>query len=145
MYINVLELKAAFIGILTYCYNRSYKHITVMSESSAAITYIINKGDIKSKKIWSWCFKNNSFIFAAHIPGKHNIEADTFSRKININTQWQLKLKIFTEATNEFCYPEIDLFATRINTQLQNYASWSCKPEATAVVAFLTDWVKQFS
>ena len=110
-----------------------------MSDSSVAITYIIDKGDIKSKKIWSWCFKNNSFIFAAHIPGKHNIEADTFSRKININTQWQLKLKIFTEVTNKFGYPEIDLLATRIN------ASWSCKPEATAVVAFLTDWVKQFS
>ena len=35
--------------------------------------------------------------------------------------------------------------ATRINTQLENYVSWSCEPEAKAVDAFLTDWAKQFS
>ena len=64
MHINVLELKAAFIGIRTYCHNRSYKHIRVMSDSSAVIAYINNKGGVKSKKyneiakeIWLWCFK----------------------------------------------------------------------------------------
>ena len=46
--------------------------------------------------------------------------------------------KIFIEITNKFAYPEIDLFATRINTQLQNYVSWSCEPKAKAVDAFLT-------
>ena len=95
MHINVLELKAAFIGIRTYCHNRSYKHIRVMSDSSTAVGYFNNKGNIKCKKcneiakeIWLWCFKNNSFISAAHISGKHNIEADKFSRKINNNTEW---------------------------------------------------------
>ena len=42
-------------------------------------------------------------------------------------------------------YPEIDLFPTRINTQLQNYVSWSCERETEGVDAFLTDWGKQFS
>ena len=37
MHINVLELKAAFIGIRTYCHNRSYKHIRVMSDSSTVV------------------------------------------------------------------------------------------------------------
>ena len=46
--------------------------------------------------------------------------------------------KIFIEITNKFAYPEIDLFATRINTQLQNYVSWSCEPKAKAVDSFLT-------
>ena len=76
---------AAFIGICTYCHNRSYKHIRDMSDSSTAIAHINNEGGIKSKKcnkiekeIWLWCFKNNSLISAAHIPGKHKIEADKF-------------------------------------------------------------------
>ena len=152
MHIDVLELKAVFIGIRTYCHSRSYKHIRIMSDSSKAIAYINNKGGIKSKKcneiakeIWLWCFKNNSLISAAQIPGKHNIEADKFSRKLNNNTEWQLNPKIFIKVTNKFVYPEIDLFATRINTQLQNYVSWSCEPEAKAIDAFLTDWGKQFS
>ena len=127
MHINVLELKAAFIEILTYCYNRSYKHIRFMSDSSTSIAYINNKGGIKSKKaseiakeIWLWCFKNNSLISATDTPGKHNFEADKFSRTFNSNTEWQLNPKIFIEVTDKFGYPEVDLFATRINTQLQN-------------------------
>ena len=52
MHINVLERKAAFIGIGTYCHKRSYKHIQFMSDSSAAITFINNKDGIKSKKCY---------------------------------------------------------------------------------------------
>ena len=123
MHINVLELKAAFTGIRTYWHNRSYKRIRVMSDNATAIVYINNKSGIKSKKcnvvpkeILLWCFKNNSLISAAHIPGKHNVEADKFSRKLINNTEWQLNPKIFIEVFNKFGYPEIDLFATRINT-----------------------------
>ena len=68
-----------------------------MPDSSTASAYINSKGGIKSKKrnelakeIWLWCFKNNYFISAAHIPGKYSIEADRFSRKSNGNTEWQL-------------------------------------------------------
>ena len=89
--------------------------------------------------------QNNFLISASHIPGKHNIKAGKFSRKLNNNTEWQLNPKIFIEVTNNFGYPEMDLFATRIDTQLQNYFSWSCKPETKTVDAFLTDWGKQFS
>ena len=74
-----------------------------------------------------------------------NTEGDKFSRKSNNNTEWQLNPKIFIEDTNNFGYSEIDIFATRINTQLQNYVSWSCEPTAKGVDAFLTLWVKQFS
>ena len=50
-----------------------------------------------------------------------------------------------TKVTNKFGNPEIDLFATRVNTQLQNYVFWFCELEDKAVDAFLTDWGKQFS
>ena len=84
-------------------------------------------------------FQKISFISSAHIPGKHNIKTDKFSRKFNYNTEQQLTPKKFIEITNNFAYPEVDLFATRINTQLQNYISWSCEPKAKALDAFLTD------
>ena len=35
------------------------------------------------QEILLWCFKIKYFLSAAHIPGKHNIEADRFSRKFN--------------------------------------------------------------
>ena len=66
-----------------------------MSDNSTTMTYVNNKGGIKSKKwneiadeVWLWCFKSYSFISVAHIPGKHNIEADRFYRKFNNNAEW---------------------------------------------------------
>ena len=121
----VLELKVAFIDIHTHCYNRTYKHVRVVSDSSIAIACINNKGGIKSKKrnkiakeTWLWYFKNNSFISAAHIPGKHNAEVDQFSRTFNDNTEWPLYCKIFIEIINTFGCLEIGLFVTRINFKI---------------------------
>ena len=100
MHINVLKLKAAFVGIRTYYHRRSYKHIRVMSDRSTAIACINNKGGIKVKKrneiakeIWLRYFKNNSFNSSAQMPGKHNNETDKFSRKFNNYTEWQLILR----------------------------------------------------
>ena len=88
------------MGIRTYCQNRSHKHIGVMSDSPTAITI---KNAIKLQKIlWLWCFKNTSFISAAHISRKHNIEADKCFTKFNNNTGWQLNRKIFIEITEVF-------------------------------------------
>ena len=120
-----------------------------MSDGSTTIAYINNKCGIESKKcnktakeIWLWSFKNNSFASAADIPGKHNTEVDKFSRKSNDNIEWQLNPKIFIDGTNKFGYPQIDLFASRLNKQLQNYVPWFCGPEAKTIDAFLTDWGK---
>ena len=47
--------------------------------------------------------KNHRYgVSAAHIPGKHNIKADKFSRKFNNNTEWQLNPKIIIEVTDKF-------------------------------------------
>ena len=50
IHINVLEVKATFLGICTYCHNRIYKHTRILSDSSTVIAYINNKGGIESKK-----------------------------------------------------------------------------------------------
>ena len=52
---------------------------------------------------------------------------------------------IFIEVTNTFGCPEIDLFTTRINIQLQNYVSVSYEPKTKALDAFLTDCIEKFS
>ena len=45
--VNVLELTAIQIGVLTYCKDKSFKHIRIMSNNDTAITYINKKGDLK--------------------------------------------------------------------------------------------------
>ena len=45
-HINVLELKAISIGVQTYCMG---KHVRVMSDKITAVSYVNNKGKIKSE------------------------------------------------------------------------------------------------
>ena len=61
-HINVLELKAILIGVQRYCKGKNYKHVRVMSDNIKAVSYVNNKGRIKSefcnkitKELWVWC------------------------------------------------------------------------------------------
>ena len=46
-HINVLELKAIFIGVQAYCKAKNYKHVRVMSDNITPLYYVNNKGGIK--------------------------------------------------------------------------------------------------
>lgn len=150
-HINVLELKAIQIGILTYCKNRIFKHARIMSDNTTAITYINKKGGLKSsecnkiaKEIWLWCSSRELHVSAAHIPGKENLEADKNSRKFNDEIEWQLNPNLFKSICDMFGVPEIDLFASRINRQTIKYVSWKPEPEAFAIDAFTMNWADKF-
>ena len=63
----------------------------------------------------------NIWISAVHIPGKQNTVADFMSRFLNENTQWQLSPSIFNKIVRTFDFePEIDLFASYSNFQVEN-------------------------
>ena len=97
-------------------------------------------------KIWNWATQNDNWITATHIPGILNVEADRESRDSEMRTEWMLNEEIFKEVilTLEFT-PDIDLFASRINTQLQNSCSYRPDPNCKAVNAFTINWgIKKF-
>ena len=62
------------------------------------------------------------------------------SRIFNERTEWQLNPDVFSQIRDLWVNPEIDLFATRVNTQLAIFASWKPDPEATHIDAFTIDW-----
>lgn len=76
--------------------------------------------------IWTWAISQNNWVSAAHVPGKLNQKADALSRKYEIHTEWMLNEAKFVEACHflDF-YPTIDLFATRINKQVETFVSYS--------------------
>ena len=90
--------------------------------------------------IWQWCILRNIWLTAAHLPGCQNTEADFRSRHFNDRTEWMLDKGSFQTITYKFGSPEIDLFASRLNTQVPRYISWMPDPEAEAVDAFTLDW-----
>jgi len=146
-HINVLELIAIKFGVLAYCKYTSPKHIRIMTDSTTAIAYINKKGGIKSKDcnqiakdIWEWCYNKNIFISAAHVPGVCNDIADFKSRVFEDATEWQLNPYIFKNICLQFGTPDIDIFASYANSQLEKYVSWQPDPFAFAIDAFSMSW-----
>ena len=75
IHVNVLDLKSIQFGVFTYCKEKNFKHIRIMSNSTTAISSINKKGGLKShefnntaKEILIWCDSRGLLINAAHIP-----------------------------------------------------------------------------
>ena len=107
-------------------------------------------GGIKSKKmngfaknIWEWYISRDIWIFVDHIPGRFNI-ADVESRKFDDNIEWKLDITVFDRLVGLWGKPDFDLFATRLNTQLQRFSSWKPDPESELVNAFSFIWNQLF-
>ena len=55
-----------------------------------------------------------------------------------------LSRQVFTKIRDMFGQPDIDLFASRLNTQLADYVSWKPDPQAKFVDAFTVEWANLF-
>lgn len=145
--INYLETIAIGLGLRSFHSFTRNTHILIRSDNSTAVSYINNMGGIKSPlcnqaaiDIWEWCIERKIWISAAHLPGVQNTEADHESRHFNDRTEWMLNKRAFTKITQTFGKPEIDIFASRLNAQLERYVSWLPDPGAEAVDAFSLNW-----
>ena len=152
LHINCLELIAIKFALKSYIpHNQASKHIRIMSDNTSAISYINRQGGSHNMVLndiavqtWELCLENGIFISAAHIPGKHNIMADIASREFHDSAEWMISPHIFGKITRAFGMPEIDLFASRLNTQLPLYASWKPDPHSAFIDAMQISWSNKF-
>ena len=97
--------------------------------------------NMMTQTIWKWCIDNHVWLSAAYIPGKENTAADEESRKINLDAEWKLNTDQLNKALAQLkMLPIIDLFASRLNNQMQCYASYRPDPSAYAVDTFSLSW-----
>ena len=69
--------------------------------------------------------------------------ADFESRRDHADLEWALNPEIFSRAIVKFnIKPQIDLFASRLNTKCPAYISFKPDPHALSVNAFHTSWGK---
>ena len=145
-HINYLELLAAWLTIQNFCKNLKNEHIKILCDNTTAVAYLNNMGGTKfncnsvARQIWLWCYKNNNWVTAAHLPGKDNVTADKQSRSMHDNMEWKLNPMLFSKICDHWGKPDIDLFASRLNNQTQKYCSWKPDPGAAAVDALSIDW-----
>lgn len=149
--INYLELLAIFLALKSFCSHLQNSHVLIRTDNTTALTYINKMGGIKSVAcnalaitIWKWCGGRNLWLSASHLPGIHNLVADKSSRVFNDQLEWMLNRQVFCELCAIFGTPDIDLFASRLNAQLNRYISWKPDPGSESVDAFLVDWQPYF-
>ena len=88
-----------------------------------------------------FCFKNEIWITAAHIPGAENVIADYESRKSYKDAEWMLNPEIFQKAIKHLKFKsDFDCFASRLNTHLLKYISYKPDPYAYLSDAFSVHW-----
>lgn len=81
-------------------------------------------GGVKFKKlsslarsIWKWCEKREIYVFASYISSSNNKEADFESRRLDNETEFELSEIAFRKIVRNWGYPEVDLFASRVNAK----------------------------
>jgi hypothetical protein len=149
-HINWLETKAVLLTLMTFSEKLCGKHIKVLTDNTTAMCCINQMGtchaeDINTlvKQIWDFCILNHIWITVAHIPGRENTVADFESRRDHADLEWALNPEIFSQAIVKFdIKPQIDLFASRLNTKCPAYISFKPDPHALSVNAFHTCWTK---
>ena len=77
----------------------------------------------------------------AHIPGKQNLAADYEFCRNQTESEWMLGSSLLLSALGRLEFKsEIDLLASRVNTQFLKYVSYRPDPPAFSVDAFTLSW-----
>lgn len=146
LHINILELKAVYFALKCFTKNMYSKNILLRVDNTTAVSCINKMGSIQypklnliSQKIWKWCEVRNLWVFASYIPSEENI-ADKHSRRVSIETEWELSKDAYDKIVKKFGMPTIDLFASRTNTKCTRYFSWLKDPNSEMVDAFTVCW-----
>ena len=145
-HINVLEMMAVWLALKFVCRVTRSKRVLVRCDNSCTVSYLTAMGGIKStkcnemaKQIWFWCIERDLWLSATHVPGSEN-KADESSMKFNDRTEWMLDKQIFNRLVNIWQCPEIDMFASCLNKQLDKYVSRKRDPDAPWINAFSSSW-----
>ena len=62
--------------------------------------------------------------------------ADKESRTHDVHIEWRLQPEVFGRLCSVFQVPEVDLFASRINKQIDRFMAWRPDPDCIHVDAF---------
>lgn len=141
--INKKELVAAERSIKAYLKWADLKNcaIRLMTDNVVTMVYINSMGGRFSHlrevadRLLRACERRKVKVVAEHLPGVKNKWADTLSRLPKDRSDWKLNSGVFRLLDKIWGPHSIDWFATKVNTQLPRYASWSVDADCVYVDA----------
>ena len=159
-HINLLDLLAIKFALLTfsktmniqYIYNTIYtiyiQSVNIQVDNQIALSYLLKMGGAMSqellrvlKEIWDYLLKHQMMLSTAEcLPGCLNHQADWELRNQKDSTEWKLCPQIFQKICEKVGQPEINLFVSRLSSQLPTYYSWKPDPNSLAVDTLQQTW-----
>ena len=148
LHINMLEMLAIALTLEAACHAIMGSTVLVSTDNTTVVAYLSHQGGTHSPdlsketwKILTWCQRNKIHLLVKHIPGRFNTLAYQLSR-VNkpISTEWALNQEIANLLFSMTEFPNIDLFATRLNHKLPLYVSPIPDQRALSIDALSMNW-----
>jgi hypothetical protein len=153
MHINALELLgcwhtiSALLPLAVPQAQWADVHLSCELDSIVAIKYamVANSRSLKMSKVgaqfFDWREQNKLQLSCRHIRGIDNTKADALSRREWNSGDWRLDTQLLRGILRQWhCTIDIDLFASRWNTQAKKFFSWEHDNKAIGVDSLSHAW-----
>ena len=146
LHINAKELLGAMYSTQALLLKEQQETILIQTDNQVVVSYINKQGgkihhiSAIAEEFWKWCLTKGHSLQAKYLAGQNNTRADRLSRQHKDRTGWMLNPQIFQKLYTIWVPCQVDLFASRTNTQLPVFLSRLPDPKAFACNAFLNNW-----
>ena len=148
LHINLLEMKALFLGLQAFREDVIGHHMTAMCVNSTVVAYVNKQGGTVSRalcllasRLLRWTESFDIHLDARYLPGHTNVLADVLSRRGQVvGTEWSLHPQVTRALLRAWGNPSIDLFAMCLNAKLPLYCSLVPDLHAIFEDAFCHPW-----
>ena len=148
LHINLLEMKALFLGLQAFREDVIGHYVTAMCDNSTVVAYVNKQGGTVSwalclltSRLLRWTESFDVHLDARYLPGQDNVLADVLSHRGQVvGTEWSLHPQVARSLLRVWGNPSIDLFATCLNAKLPLYCSLVPDPQAVFEDAFRHPW-----
>ena len=129
-HINVLEMQAVVNAVRDFLPHLRSRVVRLMCNNAVTVAYIKNEGGTRSYalmqmtiRLLKWCDHKAITLVPVHLPGVHNIQADSLSRvSQTLNTEWTMAMERLRPVFAKWGESQVD-FATFANRQLIKFVS----------------------
>ena len=117
LHINLLEMKALFLGLHAFQEDVAGHHVTAMCDNSTVVAYVNKQGGTVSRslclltsRLLRWTESFNVHLDARYLPGESNVLADVLSHRGQVvGTEWSLHPQVARALLRAWGNPSIDL------------------------------------
>ncbi|KAL0165643.1 hypothetical protein M9458_037487, partial [Cirrhinus mrigala] len=129
-HINCLEMLAVFRALKHFLPDLRDRHVLVRTDNTSVVSYINHQGGLRSRPLYKlahqilvWSQDKLLSLRAVYVPGHLNLGADILSRQGPRPGEWMLHPEVVKQIWRVFGPAQVDLFATRENTQCPLWCS----------------------